>query len=197
MPTIPSPTAPALAAPGAGLPRFELVIARLLFRWKRSQATNESTTALIRDERRRIGALVETCPAALRSERVLIPRPRGLEDSSRFWSVLMTLDHLRIVNGSVVVAVNELVAGRVPSRTASTAAVKPSPDVTDSVVVAFESSCDALLAAGANAATLHTPSRYRHPWFGPLDAFGWKFMGAYHLGLHRGQLATIIALLPK
>jgi hypothetical protein len=33
---------------------------------------------------------------------VLIARPRGLEDSSRYWSVWMTLDHLRIVHLAAV-----------------------------------------------------------------------------------------------
>jgi len=105
----------------------------------------------------------------------------------------MTVDHLRIVNGTVVKAVAELLAGRVPSRTASTANVKPSAGVGEEAIAEFRASCDQLLAVGNAAPTLRTAVRYAHPWFGRLDAFGWKFLGAYHLGLHRRQIETIMA----
>jgi hypothetical protein len=49
-----------------------------------------------------------------------------------------------------------------------------------------------LLRAGQDAPTLVTKVRHPHPWFGPLDAAGWKFLGGFHLGLHRGQIELIL-----
>jgi hypothetical protein len=189
--TLSIPT-PQLAAPGAGLPPLELFIARRLF-WLRCRLTSRAgAEELIRDEQQEISALVATLDPAAAERRVLIARPRGLEDSSRHWSVLMTLDHLRIVNEAVAWAVRELRAGRVPAKIASTAAVKPSADVGRSVIPAFHASCEAMLAAGAGALSLATPQRYAHPWFGPLNAAEWIFLGGFHLGLHRRQLVMIL-----
>ena len=40
-----------------------------------------------------------------------------------------------------------------------------------------------------------TAARYRHPWFGPLDAAGWHALAATHMGVHRRQLERILAAL--
>ncbi len=188
IPTVPTPP---LAAPGAGLPPLELFIARRLFRLRCRLTSRAGAEELIRDERQKISALVDTIEPAAAERRVLIARPRGLEDSSRHWSVLMTLDHLRIVNEAVAGAVRELRAGRMPATAASTAAVKPSAEVGRSVIPAFHASCEAMLAAGAGALSLATPLRYAHPWFGPLNAAEWIFLGGFHLGLHRRQIVMI------
>jgi len=45
------------------------------------------------------------------AKRLLIPRLRGMEDSSRNWSVWMTLDHLRIIHGSFIGVIGTLVKG--------------------------------------------------------------------------------------
>lgn len=41
--------------------------------------------------------------------------------------------------------------------------------------------------------TLRTEVRFAHPWFGPLDAFGWYLMAGIHLGIHRDQIRRIRA----
>ena len=192
-----SSTPPRLAPPGAGLPALELWVARRLFSVRRRLTSRAAATARIGEERRRIDDLVRRCAPAQARQRVLIKRPRGLEDSSRHWSVFMTLEHLRIVNTGVAFTIGELLAGRVPPGVASTAAVKPSPEVDESVVPAFQSSCDRLGHAGNEAVTLATPVRYTHPWFGPLDAAGWKVLGGIHLGLHRGQIELILEQLVR
>lgn len=185
-------SSPQLAPPGAGLPAPELFIARVLFTVRRRLASRAAAEARIVDERARIDALVRACDPRQARQRVLIPRPRGLEDSSRYWSVLMTLDHLRIVNTGVASTIRTLLAGHVPPGTVSTATVKPSVDVDERVVPAFHASCDDLQQAGQNAPTLATKVRHAHPWFGPLDAAGWKFLAGFHLGLHRGQIELIL-----
>ena len=187
---------PKLAPPGAGLPGLELFIARLLFAWRRWTGNRDSFNARFQRERETIRVLVRSCDADSGAERVLIPRPRGMEDSSRYWSVWMTLDHLRIIHGGIARTISALAKGVKPPGTASTAAVKPSPQATASVVAEYEQSCDALLAAVAAAGNLKTSVRYAHPWFGPLDAAGWHALAAGHLGIHRVQIERILKGLP-
>ena len=183
---------PKLAAPGAGLPGIELQVARVLFALRAWTHDRRQIDALFRRERALIADLVRSCPAGRLGERVLIPRPRGLEDSSRHWSVLMTLDHLRIVNLACAMIIRELSEGRVPAGKASTADVKPSPDVTEAVLAAYEASCDEVLAAVVSARNLDDPARFAHPWFGPMSARRWHVLAAVHLGIHRHQLESII-----
>lgn len=182
---------PKLAPPGAGLPQHELLIGRLLFRLRRWTAGREAVNARFRRERERIRHLVDACDGDSAARRVLIARPVGLEDSSRYWSIWMTLDHLRIVHQGMSRVIGALAKGVVPPGTASTAAVKPSPVATSSVLEEYESSCDALLAVVAGVADLRTGVRYAHPWFGPLDAAGWHALAAGHLGIHRVQIERI------
>lgn len=184
---------PKLAAPGAGLPRIELFIGRRLFARRLRRGTRDSFTASFQAERAAIAALVKSCDPESGARRVLIERVRGMEDSSRNWSVWMTLDHLRIVNGGITCTIGALAKGIVPPGKASTAAVKPSPDVTSAVISEYESSCDAFLAQVAAINDLKTTARFAHPWFGPLDAFGWVAMAGNHMGIHRVQMERIIA----
>ncbi len=191
----PTPAEPRLAPPGAGLPALELLLARLLFAWKRRQGGQAHHEAVFRREQEAILALVASCTPAQAAQRVLIPRLRGMEDSSRFWSVWMTLDHLRITNTAFAGAIRSLRQGVVPQRRPSTADVKPSPTVDEGVVVAFEQSCELFLKASRpkEGQSLHTAARYPHPWFGPLDAAAWHVVGGFHMGLHRRQIESILA----
>ncbi|MCF7784484.1 MAG: DinB family protein [Prosthecobacter sp.] len=186
-------TDPQLAPPGAGLPAIELWVARLLFALTRRRGNRETFVAKFEQERAAIRALVDSCPETQRGERVLIARLRGLEDSSRNWSVWMTLDHLRITNTALARVISALAAGKVPPGKASTAAVKPSAAVTATVEAEFERSCDDVLASITAATELKTQVRYAHPWFGPLDALGWAAMAGMHMGIHRVQIESIMA----
>jgi hypothetical protein len=100
--------------PGAGLPKLELFIGRLLFFFKRHTGTRASFNVRFLRERTRIGQLVQACEPGLLSRPVLITRARGMEDSSRHWSVLMTLDHLRIVHREMARIIGDLIRGDLP-----------------------------------------------------------------------------------
>jgi hypothetical protein len=189
MNSIPEPT---LAAPGAGLPVPERWIARVLFGFKRRIGSRGSFDARIRRERASIRALVASCDPESAARRVLIRRCAGLEDSSRYWSVWMTLDHLRIVNLAFARIIGALARDTIPPGVASTADVKPSPDATAAVVAAYEESCDRLLETVASVPDLRTRLRFVHPWFGPLDAAGWHALAGAHLGIHRVQIERIL-----
>lgn len=191
-----SSNAPTLAAPGAGLPAPELWIARLLFALKLRFGSRRAFTARFEYERAAIRKILARCPPGRRGEQVLIPRLRGLEDSSRFWSVWMTLEHLRITNTVFANVIQRLSQGEVPERKASTAEVKPGVLLDAGVEAAYERSCDEVRTTLALVADFQNGPRYAHPWFGPLDSFGWHALTAMHMGIHRAQIAKIISFLP-
>ena len=183
---------PKLAPPGAGLPAVELFVGRQLFRLRCLTGNRDSFNSRFLQERAVIHQTMASVHEKSLGTRVLIRRPPGLEDSSRYWSVLMTLDHLRIVNLAIEGILGALGKGIVPEGTASTAAVKPDPAVTSAVIHDYEKSCDAVLAAAAKVSDLRTSVKYAHPWFGPLDAFQWFAMAGGHMGIHRVQIERIV-----
>lgn len=182
-----------LAPPGAGLPRMERVIAMLLLSIRCRTGNRESFTADFKSERSKIRILIDSHDSEVLSQRVLIVRPRGIEDSSRDWSVLMTVDHLRIVNQVFAGIIHCLSNGIEPPEKASTATVKPSPLVSMDVIVNYESSCDALLEAVEAISNLKTKTRYQHPWFWKMDAHEWHALAASHMAIHRVQIERILA----
>jgi uncharacterized damage-inducible protein DinB len=128
------------------------------------------------------------------SKQVLIPRLPGLEDSSRYWSVAMTVQHLVIVNQQIMQVVVSLSNGQVPSRTASTAAVKPSPDVAaDAVSRQYEELMRTMVETLRETDTQRFPdAKYAHPWFGPLSAREWLLFVPFHQRVHYGQIKEIM-----
>jgi hypothetical protein len=185
-------SAPQLAAPGTGLPFPENLIARLLLGLKRSTGSPQAFTAKFVAERKLIRTLISTKGDVVLSTRVLIDRPKGLEDSSRYWSVWMTLDHLRIVHHAFIGILESLSNGQVPEGEASTAAVKPDERVTAAVVTEYEQSCEALLATIGLIRNFKTKTKFTHPWFGPMDAHGWLALSGGHMAIHRTQIERIL-----
>ncbi len=183
---------PHLAAPGAGLPKIELFFARLMVRWKARRTDRTSAAATFARERDAILLRLEAVPQEQLTTQVLIKRLPGLEDSSRYWSVLMTIDHLRIVNKELAGVIASLAAGQIPKRAVSTAAVKPDENVDLSVIPAFENGCREFEISVAAQTELRTEQRHVHPWFGPMDAAAWHFMAGFHMGLHRQQIERIL-----
>jgi len=185
-------TATKLAPPGAGLPLIELGIANVLFRLRVLTGSRDAFTARFVRERAAIRTLVESCEENAGAQRVLIARPPGLEDSSRDWSVWMTLDHLRIVHNELVPTFELLGKGITPDKQVSTAAVKPDPAVTRAILPEYEAGCDAVLASAAAIPNLWTKAKLAHPWFGPMNAFAWYALLGGHMGIHRVQIQRIL-----
>jgi len=190
-------TPPKLAAPGAGLPAIEHFFANLMVRWKAGRTGRVAATATFAKESEAVLHLLATTPADQLRTPVLIRRLPGLEDSSRYWSVLMTVDHLRIVNDHICGVMASLCAGKVPDRAASTAAVKPDDAVGASVIPVFKQSCCDFNNMVAAQGDLKTEARFDHPWFGPMDAAGWHFMAGFHMSLHRRQMERILTGLKR
>ena len=124
---------------------------------------------------------------------VLIPRVIGIEDSSRNWSVLMTLDHLVIVNSAIIDIVEHLSSERMYIRRVSTAAVKPRPDQTLETIERFAKTTQSYVDRVSRIKNLVSAARHPHPWFGSMDALGWHWLAAMHQTIHRRQILKIIA----
>jgi hypothetical protein len=180
-----------LAPPGAGLPPFELFVSRILFFLMRQILSDDSAVTFFRCEGERILRMVRQIAPDAAAKRVLIPRLRGIEDSSRSWSVYMTLSHLIIVNEWIAEIIETISAGKCCSRPVSTAAVKPS-SVTDPAIV---SDFERMLASFQNRlgamGSRHEKMKETHPWFGPLNAHGWRCLAALHQRIHRRQIEQI------
>jgi len=181
-----------LAPPGAGLPWIELQVARAMFWTTFSFSTETTNSELIKIEQGRSLKLIEPCSVETLSRQVLIKRLPGLEDSSRFWSVFMTLSHVAIVNRAAHQAIQLLLVNEAPSAAASTAKVKPEMGAGPEAIQDFTNSCQALLDLAARCSIIRTAKTYSHPWFGPLDARGWHFLAGFHMRLHRKQLEAIL-----
>jgi hypothetical protein len=188
---------PQLAAPGAGLPRIERFVANRMIRWKAARATREQASSLFDQQRESILHLLQGRDPTALAQPVLIKRLPGLEDSSRYWSLLMVVDHLRIVNRDIAGVISCLGAGRLPEREASIAGVKPSSQVSHQVIAEFDQGCRDFTHAVAAVPDLKTPLKFPHPWFGPMDAATWHFMTGFHMQLHLKQMELILVGLAK
>ena len=183
-----------LQPPGAGLPWGELLLARyVLFPLAIRKLDWARAGALFQREGEKVLARFDALSADRRTERVLVPRLRGMEDSSRYWSAAMTVEHLNIVGRAFLDVIASLRAGIVPSRKGSTADVKPRGEET-----AAETRAKFVQLLADTAAADRLPPllpgvgpRYAHPWFGPLEAHRWHVLGGIHQGIHRQQLEAI------
>ncbi len=185
---------PKLDKPGAGLPLLEWMVAKfVIFPVRFSTVSNEK--ALLEFEE--VSGSIETFARKLRkndlSQRKLIPRLQGLEDSSRYWSIAMTLEHLIIVGTSMHQVIESLASGNSDIPPTSIAEVKPglSPDE-DSILEKF-SSMHKEFAAGMRILELDRfpQTKYAHPWFGPLNASQWLSFSAPHGRIHQKQIIEI------
>lgn len=186
-----------LQPPGAGLPRTELFVSRVGFRLLPLVVSRKRASRWFRAEADRVLALARSLAPADAARRVLIPRLPGLEDSSRYWSVFMTLEHLVIVDAGIASTVESLAAGVVPDGTVSTADVKPATTADASTIDRFESVARDYLARTDALPDLRSRVAYRHPWFGELNALNWHRLAALHHRIHRKQIESIVRLLPR
>lgn len=181
-----------LAPPGAGIPAAELAVARLMFLALRVFKDREWANRRFHTEAGRMLKLTRGLMTQAANAPVLIPRITGIEDSSRNWSPLMTLDHLVIVDRAVIEIIEHLAAERLYLRSIAIADTKPKAQQTLETVTRFAQVTQDYLARVSNLVNLRSAARHRHPWFGPLDAYGWHLLAAAHHSIHRRQIERII-----
>jgi hypothetical protein len=180
-----------LQPPGAGLPTSELAYLRIVFRFACIVTSQNAAMRRFKLERDRIVSLARSVAATQGTVRVLINRIAGIEDSSRYWSVFMVLDHLRIVDEGITRIVEELTNDRPFAREVRIQDVKPSIDAGPNVVDRFIKSVAAYEATVNRLGRLGRRVRHPRPWFGPMTAHDWHCLAGIHHGLHRRQIERI------
>jgi hypothetical protein len=189
---------PKLAKPGAGLPFFEWAIAKYIL-IPRLLKTTDAKQALIHfnKESNKIMTLSKKLSMPMLVERRLIPRLRGLEDSSRYYSVAMTLQHLIIVGDSIRQTILDLSNGHANLSKKGTADFKPNSNVNpEAILSSFEQMSTRFIEETSSANIEAFPEvTYPHPWFGPLNARKWLTFAAPHQRIHRQQIEEIISRL--
>jgi hypothetical protein len=187
-----STPAPKLQPPGAGLPWWERLVAKyVVFPRACRKRTWAGSDEEFQEEGAKALGIFDSLPVHKRTERVLIRRFPGIEDSSRFWSAAMTVEHLVIVGNGIRQIIDSLRRGELPERTARVEDVKPSGSTTPESV---RSDFVRLLGEATQPATMRGEGpRFNHPWFGPIDAYQWHCLLGLHQGLHRRQLELIRA----
>ena len=185
---------PKLAPPGAGVPWPQGLVLKYIIApfiagktdWAVSEERFNKLTQKILKE-------LEGLNDFEQSKRVLVPPQTGLEDSSRYWSISMVLEHLVIVGNGISYAISELTSDRIPQGKADTAAVKPIGAISASQSAAefkkFAQIDYNNLVSGLK--NKKSNLRFKHPWFGNITAKQWFWVLAIHHRLHLKQIREI------
>lgn len=125
--------------------------------------------------------------------KILVPPQRGLEDSSRYWSVKMLVEHLLIVGTQVEMAIIRLGREESMKELVSIAAVKPKgeasyPQLLEKLKL-FTSRIPEDL--NRNVQNKESQAKLVHPWFGPFNSKQWYWLLGTHASIHLRQLKEI------
>jgi hypothetical protein len=132
-------------------------------------------------------------PRQLR-QRVLVKAPLGIEDSSRYWSAAMVLEHLIEVGSRVATGIVELTQGREVTVKADIADVKPRGGKGAEILDDYKAFLgDYARTLDEDVGDRKSRDTHAHPWFGDLNAHHWACLGALHQSIHRRQIERIIA----
>ena len=191
----PQESAVKLQKPGAGLPFLEGLVARYyLMPVKSRQMSWDDSDQLFLRETDKILKLVSKLDTAALETQVLIGHIAGIEDSSRFWSPSMTMEHLMIVAPHMANTIVELSHGRVPAVVVDIAAVKPKSAIPARDVARLFAGTmkDVQKLMKTKVADQKSPARLHHPWFGKITAHQWNWLRGSHQWLHRQQIKAIL-----
>ena len=185
---------PKLAPPGAGIPFYQKLFLRFFVNpFVAGREPLEKMRDRFTRKHLRIREEYFAVPEGLRDRKVLVPPQSGLEDSSRYWSAAMVLEHLEIVGNQIGEGIIRLSNGEVPPTKADTAKVKPKGGSDASEIFErFEKWRNGfLLTLDSRAKDLDATGTYDHPWFGPLTARKWLWLLGIHADIHLKQLRAI------
>lgn len=185
---------PFLAPPGAGIPLAQRLALRYLVKplKLRSVTFDEAERLWLAANAKLIKELGEI-PRFDVTTRVLVPPQRGLEDSSRFWSIAMTARHLTIVGAGIEQLIVGLSEGRTDLPSADTAGVKPELERNHSAAIDeyLNFSRDFHTRVRSATANKESAATHPHPWFGAMNLRQWYWLMSTHTQIHRKQIREI------
>jgi hypothetical protein len=184
-----------LAPPGAGLPRFQGLLLRYMIFPVFCRLTSwDEAAAFFQEEGKKLVELAQPLSPELFEKRVLVKPILGIEDSSRYWSAEMVLEHLIEVGTRIATGVVELSHGQDATVEADIVAVKPKGghgrQVLDDYIGFLTDYKDTL---ASDVGDRRSKSTLSHPWFGDLAPHHWVCLGAVHQRIHRRQMEQIVA----
>jgi hypothetical protein len=184
-----------LAPPGAGLPIVQAFVLRhLVFPAYCLTTSWDKALAAFQAEGQKMIALAEPLSAEQLQRRVVVKAPMGIEDSSRYWSASMVLEHLIEVGSRIAVGIVELTHGTPVTVKTDIADVKPKGGKGSQIVQDFRQFLgDYSRIVSKDIGDRNSGSRHPHPWFGELNAHQWVCLGAVHQSIHRKQMERIAA----
>jgi hypothetical protein len=192
---------PRLQPPGTGIPTWQVMAGKYFYLpWWCLRHTWESVPDEMDSQGQRLLGDAASLGEDELQRRVLIAPLVGIEDSSRYNSYCMVLEHLAIVGNTVAGVLVELCRGQRPAKVFKVAEVKARGLASPAVVFAGYRE---MLAAFRRAALescedRRSRTRYEHPWFGPLDAYQWLCFTSLHQVVHLKQTRAILrALRPR
>lgn len=185
---------PFLAPPGAGIPLVQRLALRYLVKpLKLRSVTFDEAERLWLEANAKLTKELGGIPRFDVTTRVLVPPQRGLEDSSRFWSVAMTARHLTIVGAGIEQLIVGLSEGRTDLPSADTAGVKPELERNHSAAIDeyLNLSRDFHTRLRSAVANKESAATHPHPWFGAMNLRQWYWLMSTHTQIHRKQIREI------
>lgn len=183
-----------LQKPGAGVPLHHKLLMRYIVKpfvigtsnWEKdSEGFGRVAGKIIKD--------YESLSEEQRTQRVLVPPQFGLEDSSRYWSAAMLLEHMLIVTQGIASLVAPLSKGVVPDYEVEMARVKPKGNMTaqDALTKFRAYAATAMVELDKTVGDRNAKAALLHPWFGPFTARQWHWLMTAHAVIHLNQLRAI------
>ena len=181
--------------PNTGLPEFERFYLNAFFKIGTAFRSDEAILNRFENSSRDILSVVDENDLDVLSQQILIPRLQGIEHGSRYFSVLMVLDHLRIVNQAIMDIIRALHNDSHPFQKIAIADFKPDPDVDSNVIDRFRDVNKRYWSFAKSHQPLKTQLVWEHPWFGLLDGHQWHGLADAHQRIHRSQIYKILAMI--
>jgi hypothetical protein len=185
-----------LAPPGAGLGFMtELFLKYYVNPFVTRKVTWEECEESFTKNHNRILDTLKNIPQESYETKVLVPPQKGLEDSSRFWSAKMVVEHLLIVGTQIQDAIIRLSHEEKIDRLVGTAEMKPKGDSNIQITLETFRKFAQEVPSQLNQNVKNKESRatLKHPWFGEFNSKQWYWVLGVHAGVHNKQLKAIIA----
>jgi hypothetical protein len=184
---------PKLDKPGAGLPFPDKYVVRWwIGPFVSRRADKDRNLRLFATAGKRVLKEFAEIPASQRDSKVLVPKLRGVEDSSRFWCANEVLEHLMITGVPIRGLIETLAKGGTSDYEVKIENFKPKGRY-----AGRDASVDFKAFLAETAAALDpldirdAGPTHRHPWMGPFNALQWTWVLAGHTGIHLAQLQAI------
>ncbi len=183
-----------LAPPGAGLPfHYRILLRWYVYPFVAKNADPKASAKSFDIIYSKILNEAKDLSSKQLHQKVLVPPQMGLEDSSRYWSIAMTLDHLMIVGRQIENGIIELGNNRAIAQKVDIAKVKPTEKSAEvDIVKEFQSFIlESPLRIKSNTKNWDSDMKHYHPWFGPFSLKGWFWLLGAHGGIHLKQIRAI------